>query len=68
MTIGRSLPRVDGPPKVTGAFEYASDLWAPGMLWGATVRSPHAHARIESIDLAPALAMPGVHEIGRAHV
>jgi xanthine dehydrogenase D subunit len=61
MTIGRSLPRVDGPPKVTGAFEYASDLWAPGMLWGATVRSPHAHARIESIDLAPARAMQGVH-------
>ncbi len=61
MSIGRSVPRVDGPPKVSGAFEYASDLWAPGMLWGATVRSPHAHARIESIDLGPALAMAGVH-------
>jgi xanthine dehydrogenase D subunit len=61
MTVGRSLPRVDGPPKVIGTFEYASDLWAPNMLWGATVRSPHAHARIESIDLSAALAMPGVH-------
>jgi xanthine dehydrogenase D subunit len=59
--IGRSLPRIDAPPKVIGAFDYASDLWAPGMLWGATVRSPHAHARITAIDLAPALAMPGVH-------
>lgn len=61
MSVGRSVPRVDGPPKATGEFEYASDLHAPGMLWGATVRSPHAHARIESIDLSPALAMSGVH-------
>ncbi|HYL08758.1 MAG TPA: xanthine dehydrogenase subunit D, partial [Candidatus Udaeobacter sp.] len=61
MSVGRSVPRVDGPSKVTGEFEYASDLSTPGMLWGATVHAPHAHARIESIDLAPALAMPGVH-------
>lgn len=49
--IGLSLPRVDGPSKVKGRFEYATDLQTPGMLWGATVRSPYAHARIESIDL-----------------
>ena len=60
MTIGTSLPRVDGPAKAGGSFDYASDLWAPDMLWGATVRSPHAHARIQSIDLGPALAMAGV--------
>lgn len=61
MSVGRSVPRVDGPPKVTGEFEYASDLYAPGMLWGATVRSPHSHARIESVDVSPALAIRGVH-------
>ncbi len=63
MSIGTSLLRVDAPPKVTGDFEYASDLWAPGMLHGATVRSPHAHAAIESIDLEPARAMPGVRAV-----
>jgi xanthine dehydrogenase D subunit len=63
MSIGRSLPRIDGPSKAAGAFEYASDLWAPDMLWGATVHSPHAHARIEVIDTSAALAMPGVHTV-----
>ena len=61
MTIGRSVPRVDGPVKDTGSFDFASDLRHPGMLWGATARSPYAHARIAAIDLSPALAMPGVH-------
>ncbi len=60
MKIGLSVPRIDAPPKVTGAFEYASDLHAPRMLYGATARSPHAHARITSIDVAPALAIDGV--------
>src|SRR6476469_2172347 len=61
--IGESVPRVDGIPKTTGEFEYASDLQAAGMLWGHTVRSPHAHARIVEIDIAEALAMPGVHAV-----
>ncbi|HSM01427.1 MAG TPA: molybdopterin cofactor-binding domain-containing protein, partial [Acidimicrobiia bacterium] len=43
--------------------EYASDLRAEGMLWGATTRSPHAHARIVSMDVAPALAIGGVHAV-----
>ena len=44
--VGESVARVDGIPKTTGEFAYASDLWVAGMLWGHTVRSPHAHARI----------------------
>src|SRR5690606_29925963 len=61
--IGESTLRPDGVPKLTGRFEYASDLHAEGMLWGATVRSPHPHARIVSIDIAPALAIGGVHAV-----
>jgi len=58
--IGQSVPRVDGVPKVKGEFEYASDLRRDGMLWGATLRSPHPHARIVSIDISAALEAPGV--------
>ena len=61
--IGESLPRVDGVPKVRGEFAYASDLVAPGMLWGHTLRSPHAHARILALDISEALAMPGIHAV-----
>jgi CO/xanthine dehydrogenase Mo-binding subunit len=61
--IGDVVPRADGVPKTTGEFAYASDLWEAGMLWGHTVRSPHAHARIVEIDIAEALAMPGVHAV-----
>jgi CO/xanthine dehydrogenase Mo-binding subunit len=50
-------------PKVTGEFAYSSDLSAAGMLWGHTLRSPHAHARILEIDIAGALSMPGVHAV-----
>ncbi|MGH2527682.1 MAG: hypothetical protein ACRDG2_13130, partial [Actinomycetota bacterium] len=62
-TVGESLRRVDGVPKVTGAFAYGSDLWHDRMLWGATVRSPHPHARIESVDIADAVTSPGVHAV-----
>jgi CO/xanthine dehydrogenase Mo-binding subunit len=61
--VGDLVPRADAPPKVKGAFVYASDLIVPGMLWGHTLRSPHAHARIASVDLSAALAMPGVHAV-----
>jgi CO/xanthine dehydrogenase Mo-binding subunit len=61
--VGESVRRVDGIPKVTGEFAYSSDLSAAGMLWGHTLRSPHAHARIVSLDLGPALALPGVHAV-----
>jgi CO/xanthine dehydrogenase Mo-binding subunit len=55
--------RHDGVPKVKGEFAYSSDLEAAGMLWGHTVRSPHAHARVLSIDTAEASRMPGVHAV-----
>ncbi|HYM51184.1 MAG TPA: molybdopterin cofactor-binding domain-containing protein [Candidatus Limnocylindrales bacterium] len=58
--IGESVPRVDGRPKVTGEFPYASDLNREGMLWGETLRSPHPSARIHAIDVQGALRTPGV--------
>jgi xanthine dehydrogenase D subunit len=61
--VGESPRRPDGRPKVRGEFEYSSDLRAAGMLWGATVRSPHPHARIVSIDPSAALALPGVNAV-----
>ncbi|MBB3732110.1 xanthine dehydrogenase family protein molybdopterin-binding subunit [Nonomuraea dietziae] len=61
--VGDSPPRPDGTLKVTGEFAYASDLWIDGMLWGATLRSPHPRARIVSIDTTEALAQPGVHAV-----
>ena len=62
-SIGESVRRADGIPKTSGQFAYASDLWTAGMLWGRTVRSPHAHARIVSIDISKALTEPGVHAV-----
>ena len=61
--VGESVRRVDGVPKVRGEFEYASDLRRDGMLHGATLRSPHPHARIVSIDIAAATAAPGVRAV-----
>src|SRR5216683_2271394 len=61
--IGQSVRRVDGVPKVKGDFEYASDLRRDGMLWGATLRSPHPHARIVSIDTSAAVEAPGVRAV-----
>src|ERR671937_2209954 len=61
--VGESVKRVDAIPKVAGEFAYASDLSAAGMLWGHTLRSPHAHARIRPIDLSPAVASAGVHAV-----
>src|SRR3954469_7622030 len=61
--VGELVARIDAPPKVKGEFAYASDLIAPGMLWGHTLRSPHAHARIVSVDISQAVSMPGVHAV-----
>ncbi|HEU4318565.1 MAG TPA: molybdopterin cofactor-binding domain-containing protein [Acidimicrobiia bacterium] len=61
--IGTSPVRPDGVSKVQGTFAYAQDLERPDMLWGATVRSPHPHARVIGIDIAPALAIGGVHAV-----
>jgi len=61
--VGESVRRVDAIPKVTGEFAYASDLFAAGMLFGHTVRSPHAAARLKRIDTSEARGMPGVHAV-----
>ena len=61
--VGESVRRVDGVPKVKGEFAYGGDLWHDDMLFGHTLRSPHPHARIRSIDISEALAGPGVHAL-----
>jgi CO/xanthine dehydrogenase Mo-binding subunit len=61
--IGEVVRRPDAPPKVKGEFAYSSDLQAPGMLYGHTLRSPHAHARIVELDVSEAVTMPGVHAV-----
>ncbi|MEX0850390.1 MAG: hypothetical protein WD015_02690, partial [Gaiellaceae bacterium] len=58
-----AVPRHDATPKVKGEFAYSSDLSAAEMLWGHTVRSIHAHARILEIDTSEAERMPGVHAV-----
>jgi xanthine dehydrogenase D subunit len=58
--VGSDVPRPDGTLKVTGRFAFSSDLWAEGMIWGATVRSPHPRALITAVDPSGALRVPGV--------
>jgi CO/xanthine dehydrogenase Mo-binding subunit len=58
--VGTRSIRPDGFEKVTGKANYGADFSMPGMLYGKILRSPHAHARIKSIDLSGALAIPGV--------
>lgn len=61
--VGTPRRRPDAHAKVRGEFEYATDLAAADMLWGATLRSPHPHARIRGLKLAPAERMPGVKAV-----
>ena len=61
--IGTRPIRHDGTDKVLGAARYAADQNLPGMLYGKYLRSPHAHARILSIDTSKAEALPGVAAI-----
>jgi CO/xanthine dehydrogenase Mo-binding subunit len=61
--VGEGVTRVDATPKTTGEFAYASDLSAAGMLWGHTLRSPHAHALVRAIDVSAALTFPGVQAV-----
>jgi xanthine dehydrogenase D subunit len=58
--VGESALRPDGEPKTRGEFNFSSDLHPEGVLWGATLRSPHPRANIVSLDIAGALKMPGV--------
>ncbi|MEM7323079.1 MAG: xanthine dehydrogenase family protein molybdopterin-binding subunit [Actinomycetota bacterium] len=61
--VGTRPIRPDGLEKVTGKARFGADLMLPGMLEGAVLRSPHAHANIVSIDTAEAESMPGVKAI-----
>src|SRR5512143_3035853 len=64
--IGTRPVRHDGTDKVTGRALYGADIRLPGMLYGAVLRSPHAHARILSIDTRQAEAYPGVRAVATA--
>ncbi len=61
--VGTSVQRRDAPAKAAGRARYADDLALPRMLYGCATRSRLAHARILSIDTAPALAVPGVRAV-----
>ena len=61
--IGTRPIRPDGADKVTGRAIYGADMRLTGMLYGKVLRSPHAHARIKSIDTSKAKALPGVRAV-----
>ena len=61
--VGTRVARPDGIDKVTGKATYGADISAPGMLYGRILRSPHAHAKILSIDVSAAEAAPGVKAV-----
>jgi CO/xanthine dehydrogenase Mo-binding subunit len=61
--IGRSLPRLEDPPLLTGQGRFAADISFPGQWIMRVVRSAVAHGEIRSIDASAALALPGVHAV-----
>ena len=61
--VGTRPIRHDGADKVTGRAVYGADMNLPGMLYGKVLRSPHAHARIKSIDVSKAAAHPDAHAV-----
>src|SRR5260221_13175845 len=61
--IGTRPIRHDGVDKVTGRAKYGADVHLSGLLAGVVLRSPHAHARIKSIDVSNALALSGVRAV-----
>ncbi|HJS85907.1 MAG TPA: xanthine dehydrogenase family protein molybdopterin-binding subunit [Acetobacteraceae bacterium] len=64
--VGTRPVRPDGVDKVTGRAQFGADMALPGMLWAKVKRSPHAHARIVSIDTSKALQLPGVRAVATA--
>ena len=58
--LGQSVPRSEDPRLLRGGGRFVDDMVLPGMVFGHVLRSPHAHAKIVSIDTAPAAAAPGV--------
>src|SRR5437016_10785793 len=61
--IGRGTPRVDGPQKVTGKAQYASDFHFPGMLYAVPVEATIANGRVVKLDTSAAEKMPGVRAL-----
>ena len=61
--VGTRPNRPDGMDKVTGRAKFGADMYAPGMLHGAILRSPHAHARITKLDVSRAEKLKGVKAI-----
>ena len=58
--IGQGVPRFEDPRLVRGEGRYVGDMVLPGMAFGHVLRSPHAHARVRSIDTSRAMSAPGV--------
>src|SRR5262249_26598777 len=63
--VGRDAVRQDGPERVRGEARFTADVQLPGMLHAVMLRSPHAHARVASIDFTRALELPGVRAVLR---
>lgn len=63
LVIGKRIPRVDASEKARGEARFVDDITIPGMLYGATLKSPYAHARILSIDTNKAEKLPGVKAV-----
>jgi xanthine dehydrogenase D subunit len=61
--LGASPARPDGVAKTQGTFAFSSDLGGDGVLWGATLRSPHPYARIVRLDVSPAWQIAGVEAV-----
>ena len=58
--VGQPLKRFEDPRLITGQGSFVDDMKLPGMLHACVLRSPHAHARIRSIDVSAARDLPGV--------
>ena len=61
--VGQKVPRVHGLGVVTGLGQYTEHMTMPGTLYTRTLRSPHPHARVTSIDSSEAEKLPGVHAV-----
>ena len=63
LIVGKSTPRVDARERVSGAARFSYDVQLPGLLYSATLRSPHPHARVIRVDATRAEALRGVHAV-----
>ena len=61
--MGTSPNRIDGPVKAAGQAKYSQDLRMPGMLYGAMLTCPHAHAKVNAVDTGAAASSPGVKAV-----